>query len=181
MQWLISRVENAMQKWGCSRHAPPGKFGIFDPKRVLLWTSDSSIEASSLYKAHIIHLSQNTEKDRKKYTLGTSISWLLHPPLYMDLKFAPICPFSQVLRNDIEFYLRGGKKKIKIYPPPCFEKLFFRKISLRGFQFRINTSHYTITDMLYDTVANFYKKICFMLNHWGSKHINKDLGLRRHA
>ena len=42
------------------------------------------------------------------------------------LKLAPKCLFSQVLHNDIEFYLRGGTEKslnIKVYPP-CFEEVF---------------------------------------------------------
>ena len=68
---------------------------------------------------------------------GASIYRVLHPPT--DMKLAPKCLFSWVLRNDIEFYLRGVQKKnlkIKIYPP-CFEKVFFRKISLRGLQWHI--------------------------------------------
>ena len=45
-----------------------------------------------------------------------------------DMKLAPRCLFSWVLRN-----LRGVQKnlKIKIYLL-CFEKVFFRKVSLRG-------------------------------------------------
>ena len=59
------------------------------------------------------------------------------PP--MDLKLAPKCLFSGVLQYDIEFYLRGGVQKnlkIKNYPP-CFEKVFIRKISFRGLQWYI--------------------------------------------
>ena len=44
-----------------------------------------------------------------------------------------------MLQYKIEFHLRGGtekKLKIKIYPP-CLEKVFFRKISLRGLQWYI--------------------------------------------
>ena len=48
-----------------------------------------------------ISMPQHTEKYRKKSTLGAS------------MKLAPKCLFSQVLRNDIEYYLRGrGTEKI---------------------------------------------------------------------
>ena len=63
---------------------------------------------------------QNTEKDQKKSTLGALISRLLHAHP-TDVTLAPKCLFSQVLRNDIKFYLRGYRK-IKIYPLACFEK-----------------------------------------------------------
>ena len=56
-----------------------------------------------------------------------------------DMKFAPKCLFFQVLRYDIEFSFMGGTEenlKIKIYPT-CFEKVFFRKNSLRGLQWYI--------------------------------------------
>ena len=58
---------------------------------------------------------------------------------YTDMKLAPKYLLSGVLRYDIEFHLREGtekKMKIKIYPP-CFEKVFFRKTSLRGLQWCI--------------------------------------------
>ena len=57
-----------------------------------------------------------------------------------DMKLAPKCLFSWVLRNDIEFYLRGGteKKSENQNLPPCFEKVFFRKISVRGLQWHIS-------------------------------------------
>ena len=45
------------------------------------------------------------------------------------------CLLSRVLCNDIEFYLRGVHKNPIL--PPRFEKVFFRKISLRGLQLYI--------------------------------------------
>ena len=56
-----------------------------------------------------------------------------------DLKLALKCLFSGVLGYDIEFYLRGYRKNLKIKTyPPCFEKVFFGKISLRGLQWYNN-------------------------------------------
>ena len=75
-------------------------------------------------------------KDGKVYFGDIDISASTPPT---DVKFVPKCLFSGVLRYDIEFYLRGCRKKnlkIKIYPP-CFEKVFIRKISLRGLQWYI--------------------------------------------
>ena len=66
-----------------------------------------------------------------------------YTPLPTDVKLAPKCQFFQVLRYDIEFSFMGGtgkNLKIKIYPT-CFEKVFFRKNSLRGLQWYVFPLH----------------------------------------
>ena len=68
----------------------------------------------------------------------TLISWLLHPLRTWNLYQSVY--FQKCYDNyDIEFYLRVVQKKNENQNPlpPCFEKMFFRKISLRGLQWCI--------------------------------------------
>ena len=63
-----------------------------------------------------------------------------------DMKLAPKCLFSGILQYDTEFLFKRGYRKnlkIKIYPP-CFEKVLFRKISLRGLQWCILSLAYPL-------------------------------------
>ena len=77
------------------------------------------------------------------------------PP--MDVKVAPKCLFSRVLCNDNAFYLRRVQKKSENQNlPPCFEKVFFRKITSRGLQ-----------SLWYNMISLVYTLWC-----WRYKHLN---------
>ena len=88
------------------------------------------------YISRDIHVPEHRKRSEKVH-FGEIDILASTPPA--DVKLAPKCLFSGALQYNIEFYLRGGTDKnlkIKIYPP-CFEKVFFRKISLRGLQWYI--------------------------------------------
>ena len=121
---------------------------------------DSLVQVSGLYIGGIeaeISISQNTKKDRKRSTSGTSISQLLHPLLRdinilastprTDVKIAPKCLFlcmSAMIWHWVLFKGEDTEKiwKSKIYPPPLVLKRYSLERSYyNGTYFSLHTPY----------------------------------------